>query len=177
EALNASAIERKVVEWFVRARAVDQAPAGAPKPPGSRSSEEASPRPPQAREMVAVRPSAPQRLQASRPSPVRRPATAASPRPTPAPLSPQQYLRRLMREGYELYQGGWYGPALARYREAARVSPESATVQLWYGRAALKVGRIDEARAALERAIALAPASDAAREARVLLEGPREGTR
>jgi hypothetical protein len=177
EALNASAIERKVMGWFVRARAVDLAPVGAPEPPAPRSSPEAAPRRPEARDTATARPAAPARPQAWRPSPVRRPAGAPSPRPTPVPLSPQQYLRRLMREGYELYQGGWYGPALARYRQAARVRPDSATVQLWYGRAALKVGRLDEARVALERAIALAPASDAAREARVLLDGPREGTR
>jgi tetratricopeptide (TPR) repeat protein len=177
EALNASAIERKVMGWFVRARAADQAPVGAPEPPAPRPSPEAAPRRPEARDTVAARPASPARPQAWRPSPVRKPAVAPSPRPTPVPLSPQRYLRRLMREGYELYQNGWYGPALARYREAARVSPESATIQLWYGRAALKVGRVDEARVALERAIALAPASDAAREARVLLEGSREGTR
>jgi Flp pilus assembly protein TadD len=75
-----------------------------------------------------------------------------------------------MKDGYQLYQTGWYGPAMARFKEAARVSPGSATVHLWYGRAAYRAGRAGEARAALERAIALSPASDAARDARALLE-------
>lgn len=123
------------------------------------------------------------------PAPAKKPAVDRTPsappptrprlrRPTPTPvaevtppsLSPQQYLARLIREGHQLYQAGWYGPAAARFKEAARVSPGSATVQLWHGRSALRMGRTAEARAALERAIALAPSSDAAREARALLE-------
>jgi hypothetical protein len=59
---------------------------------------------------------------------------------------------------------------MARFKEAARVSPGSATVQLWYGRAANRAGRLGEARAALERAMAMAPGTDAAREASLLLE-------
>jgi len=102
--------------------------------------------------------------------PPRRPTPTPVAEVTPPPLSPQQYLTRLMREGHQLYQAGWYGPAAARFKEAARVSPGSATVQLWYGRSVLRMGRTAEARAALERAIALAPSSDAAREARALLD-------
>jgi Flp pilus assembly protein TadD len=76
----------------------------------------------------------------------------------------------MMRDGYRLYQTGWYGPAMARFKEAARVSPDSASVQLWYGRSAMRAGRPAEARAALERVVALAPSSDAAREARSLID-------
>jgi TolA-binding protein len=101
---------------------------------------------------------------------LRRPTPTPVAEVAPPPLSPQQYLARLIREGHQLYQAGWYGPAAARFKEAARVSPGSASVQLWYGRSALRMGRTAEARAALERAIALAPSSDAAREARALLE-------
>ncbi len=101
----------------------------------------------------------------AQPRPIPAPAAA-----TPPPLTPQQYLAKLMRDGYQLYQTGWYGPAMARFKEAARVSPGSATVQLWYGRAAYRAGRLGEARAALERAMAMAPGTDAAREASLLLE-------
>lgn len=100
----------------------------------------------------------------------RRPTPTPVAEATRPPLSPQQYLARLMREGHQLYQSGWYGPATARFKEAARVSPGSPTVLLWYGRSALRMGRTAEARAVLERVIALAPSSDAAREARNLLE-------
>lgn len=75
-----------------------------------------------------------------------------------------------MREGYQLYSTGWYGPAIGRFRQAAAVMPGSASAQLWMGRAAWKAGRLTEARQALERAIELDPTSAAAREARTLLE-------
>lgn len=74
-----------------------------------------------------------------------------------------------MRQGIELYQSGWYGPAIGRFRLAAAVIP-SPTAYLWIGRAAIRAGRPFEARAALERTIALAPDSAAAREAHALLE-------
>lgn len=116
---------------------------------------------------------------AVRPDPRARvtPVAELTPAPTvtpPPPLSPRQYFDRLMREGHQLYHTGWYGPALARFKEANRVSPGSATVQLWVGRAAIKIGRLVEAREALERVAVLAPGSDAAREARVLLAILRE---
>jgi Flp pilus assembly protein TadD len=105
------------------------------------------------------------------------PQAATSPRPAPTPgastppaLDRQQYLTRLLKEGSRLYQAGWYGPATARFKEAARVSPGSAAVHLWYGRAAYRAGRTGEARRALERVMALAPGSEAAREARTLLD-------
>jgi Flp pilus assembly protein TadD len=75
-----------------------------------------------------------------------------------------------MRQGYQLYQEGWYGPAMGRFRQAALVMPSSPSPLLWQARSAMKVGRYSEARQALERAIALAPASPAAREALVMLD-------
>ncbi|MDR7518078.1 MAG: tetratricopeptide repeat protein [Armatimonadota bacterium] len=119
----------------------------------------------------------------SRPASDRAPPTPApgtrprpAPRATPSPaadeptLTPPKYFERLMREGYQLYSTGWYGPAIGRFRQAAAVMPGSASAQLWMGRAAWKAGRLTEARQALERAIELDPTSAAAREARTLLE-------
>ncbi|MGQ0549491.1 MAG: tetratricopeptide repeat protein [Armatimonadota bacterium] len=74
-----------------------------------------------------------------------------------------------MKQGIELYQAGWYGPAIGRFRLAAALIP-SPTAYLWIGRAAIRAGRPFEARAALERTIALAPDSAAAREAHTLLD-------
>jgi len=88
----------------------------------------------------------------------------------PPGLTPRQYFDALMRQGYELYQSGWFGPAMGRFRQAALVMPSSPSPLLWQARAAMKIGRYGEARQALERAVALAPASEAAREARVMLE-------
>lgn len=141
------------------------APKPAPlKPAPPRAAMTAAPRnaPPTAQKVPA-------RVPAARPL-SRRPAPTPVAQATVPLLSPQQYLARLMREGHQLYHAGWYGPATARFKEAARVSPGSPSVHLWYGRSALRMGRTAEARAALERAIALAPSSDAAREARALLE-------
>ncbi len=75
----------------------------------------------------------------------------------------------LMQEGYELYRSGWYGPAMGRFKQATQIRPNSVTAFLWMGRAALKVGRIAEARQALEHVITMAPGSEAAREAKALL--------
>jgi tetratricopeptide (TPR) repeat protein len=74
-----------------------------------------------------------------------------------------------LRKGIELYQSGWYGPAVGRFRRAAGIIP-TATAYLWIGRSAIRAGRHDEARIALERAIALAPESAAAKEANALLD-------
>ncbi|MGH2373751.1 MAG: tetratricopeptide repeat protein [bacterium] len=74
-----------------------------------------------------------------------------------------------MTQGIELYQAGWYGPAIGRFRLAAALIP-SPTAYLWIGRAAIRAGRPFEARIALERTIALAPDSAAAREAHTLLD-------
>lgn len=88
----------------------------------------------------------------------------------PPGMSPQQYFDSLMRQGMQLYQSGWYGPAFGRFKQASLVMPKSPIPLLWQARSAMKVGRYAEAREALERAIALAPTSPAAREARALLE-------
>lgn len=100
------------------------------------------------------------------PTPTLVPTTA--PTPSPAP-DPKVHFAGLMRQGVELYQGGWYGPAMARFRRATAVMPGSSSAHLWLGRAAIKAGRYAEARRALEQVIALAPGSPAAREAQALL--------
>jgi hypothetical protein len=94
----------------------------------------------------------------------------ASAAAAPPGMSPQQYFDSLMRQGLQLYQSGWYGPAFGRFKQASLVMPSSPNPLVWEARAAMKVGRYAEARQALERAVALAPASPAAREARALLE-------
>jgi Flp pilus assembly protein TadD len=87
--------------------------------------------------------------------------------------NPQRHFDGLMRQGQELYQRGWYGPAMARFRQATLVFPKSANAHLWLARAAIRAGNTAEARTALERVIVLAPETAAAREARELLEGLR----
>ncbi len=82
---------------------------------------------------------------------------------------PKTYHEMYMKQGIELYNSGWYGPAIGRFRLAAAIIP-SPTAYLWIGRAAIRAGRPFEARNALERAIALAPDSAAAREANALLD-------
>ncbi|MDR7522818.1 MAG: tetratricopeptide repeat protein [Armatimonadota bacterium] len=110
------------------------------------------------------------------PTPVPRARPRPAPRVTPSPAAdgpthpPRKYFEKLMREGYQLYSTGWYGPAIGRFRQAAAVMPGSASAHLWMGRAAWKAGRLTEARQALERAVELDPTSAAAREARALLE-------
>jgi tetratricopeptide (TPR) repeat protein len=74
-----------------------------------------------------------------------------------------------MTRGIRLYGTGWYGPALAAFREAARVSPNSARANLWWGRAAFKAARVREARGALERAIALSGDAGVFQQAELLL--------
>jgi Flp pilus assembly protein TadD len=75
-----------------------------------------------------------------------------------------------MDKGIALYNDGWYGPAVARFRQAASVLPNSPYAHLWWGRAALAAGRPEEARLPLERAIALAPGTEVARKALLLLQ-------
>lgn len=82
---------------------------------------------------------------------------------------PRPMFAALMQEGYELYRAGWFGPAMGRFKAASQIMPSSVTAHLWTGRAGLKAGRAAEARRALEQVIVLAPASEAAREARTLL--------
>jgi tetratricopeptide (TPR) repeat protein len=82
----------------------------------------------------------------------------------------QEYYLRLMSDGHKLYQTGWYGPAMGRFRQAAAVRPQSQNAHLWIARSAMRTGRYEIARAAAERAIAISPNNDAAREARALLD-------
>ncbi len=107
------------------------------------------------------------------------PRVRASPRPTPvttpvaAPTGPrttsrQAHYEALMARGLELYSGGWYGPAMGQFKQAAAVMP-TPRAYLWIGRAAFRGGRFAEARRALERVLELAPGTEAAREAQMLL--------
>lgn len=98
---------------------------------------------------------------------VEEPAAAPS---APAEVNRIQHFYALVDKGIALYNDGWYGPAVARFREAAAVVPNSPYAHLWWGRAAVGAGRAEEARDALERAIALAPGTDVARKALLLLQ-------
>lgn len=91
----------------------------------------------------------------------------------PASSSPTGRFDQLMRQGLSLYQAGWYGPALARFRQATQVQPHSPRAWLWLGRAAFRAGRPAEARRALERVLSLAPGSVYAREAEGVLRWMR----
>ncbi|MBI3974990.1 MAG: PEGA domain-containing protein [Armatimonadetes bacterium] len=101
------------------------------------------------------------------PSPSPAPATTSAPAATV--VNTRAHFEGLMAQGVELYRGGWYGPAMARFRAASAMRPDAPSPYLWFARAAVRVGRIAEARAALEQVIAVAPASAAAREAEALL--------
>jgi hypothetical protein len=59
---------------------------------------------------------------------------------------------------------------MGRFRNAARVMPLSATPHLWMARSAYKAGHYQEARQAVGRVLAIAPASQAGRDARALME-------
>jgi tetratricopeptide (TPR) repeat protein len=106
----------------------------------------------------------------------RRTATAAEgttrhslPARTSLVAAPVPSLVGLVKEGRRLYSAGWYGPALARFREATRRAPDSSLAYLWWGRAAYKVSRFQEARQALVRASNLAGDTETGRQARALL--------
>ncbi len=163
---------RASIAFPKRPAAATKAPVGAPVPAAIR---------------VAPAPPALVRTAANRPGPGRpqvrtataRPGKKARRAPVPGQVSaqilleprqnPRVYFETLMREGHELYQKGWYGPAMGRFRQAAAVMP-STSAHLWVGRAAIRAGRYAEARHALERVIAMAPDSPAAREAFALLD-------
>lgn len=100
-------------------------------------------------------------------------APASRPTAAPASSSPTGRFDQLMRQGLSLYQAGWYGPALARFRQATQVQPHSPRAWLWLGRAAFRAGRPAEARQALERVLSLAPGSVYAREAEGVLRWMR----
>lgn len=146
--------------------------------PGASPRRAAAPKAPSAQ---AISPAA-----SSTPAPARKPAPSrpatAAPRPStlaeelaPPPSPPTEVTRiqhfyGLMDKGIALYNDGWYGPAVARFRQAASVLPNSPYAHLWWGRAALAAGRPEEARLPLERAIALAPGTEVARKAFLLLQ-------
>lgn len=97
------------------------------------------------------------------------PTPAATPAPVATAVNTRRHFEALMAQGVELYRAGWYGPAMARFRTASAVRPDAPSPYLWLARAAIKVGRTAEARRALEQVIAMAPASNAAREAQAML--------
>jgi TolA-binding protein len=137
------------------------------RPPESGSAESAPPR--RGDEWSPGTSSA--RVDQSPRTPHRAPAPKGSP---PAPVEapdarPWVRLTALMGEGIRLHRDGWYGPAMARFREAVAIMPDYLRAYLWLGRSGLKAGRYEEARRALERVIALGPHSAAAQEARALL--------
>ncbi len=103
------------------------------------------------------------------PAPSAAATLAATPAPAVTVANRQKHFEALMAQGVELYRAGWFGPAMARFRSASAVRPDAPSPYLWLARAALKVGRTEEARRALEQVIAVAPASAAAREAQAIL--------
>ncbi len=115
---------------------------------------------------IIIRLPRPQPVAAQAPA---RPRPASTPVPAATVVNPQAHFAALMGEGVQLYRSGWYGPAMGRFRQASAVMPASPRPYLWLGRAGIRAQRYREARWALERVIALAPASDAAREAQMLL--------
>ncbi|MGH7419826.1 MAG: SPOR domain-containing protein, partial [Candidatus Rokuibacteriota bacterium] len=98
----------------------------------------------------------------------------ARPLPSPAavssPVGHPQTFGALMERGGRLYWAGWYGPALASFRQAARTRPDSARAHLWWGRAAFKVSRFSEAREVLRRTVELSGTAEIGRQARLLLQ-------
>jgi hypothetical protein len=103
-------------------------------------------------------------------SPVVRPTiTRAKPSPSPTRVGATPFDTAL-RSGIELYKKGWYGPAAARFKEAATIDSTSAEAYLWWGRALAKANRPAEAELALQRVLALSPGSPLAEEASVLLK-------
>ncbi len=96
-------------------------------------------------------------------------AQTPRPRPTAARRTAQGRFDAALREGIELYNNGWFGPAVGRFREAATIDPRSPQAYLWLGRALIRVDRQAEARRALEKVIELAPTGPQADEAKMLL--------
>ncbi len=120
---------------------------------------------------VPVAQVAPRRVPASpRPTPglIPAPAPAAPALSGPRATTRQAHYEALMARGLELYRGGWYGPAMGQFKQAAAVMP-TPQAYLWIGRAAFKGGRLAEARRALERVLELAPGTEVARQAQMLL--------
>lgn len=99
------------------------------------------------------------------------PKVAQTPRPQPtaAPRSGQGRFEAALRDGVELYKGGWFGPAAGRFREAVTIDPRSPQAYLWLGRALMRSDRQAEARRALEKVLELEPTGPLADEATTLL--------
>jgi hypothetical protein len=72
--------------------------------------------------------------------------------------------------GYTLYGLGRHREAYRHLRHYTEIAPHGAWNWCWYGKAAQALGRLGEARAAYERAVALEQAGDQETDARELLE-------
>ena len=99
------------------------------------------------------------------------PKIAQTPRaqPTKASSSGHKRFDIVMRDGIELYNKGWFGPAVGRFREAVSLDPRSPEANLWLARALIRSDRQTEARPVLEKVIELARTGPQADEAAVLL--------
>jgi len=99
------------------------------------------------------------------------PKIAQTPRaqPTKASSSGHKRFDIVMRDGIELYNKGWFGPAVGRFREAVSLDPRSPEANLWLARALIRSDRQAEARPVLEKVIELARTGPQADEAAVLL--------
>lgn len=149
-------------------------PRPAARPPGSAGASARTPETGSSDTAPRARPAPSPAAERSREGAPASRATAA-----PASSSPTGRFDQLMRQGLSLYRAGWYGPALARFRQATQVQPHSPRAWLWLGRAAFRAGRPAEARQALERVLSLAPGSVYAREAEGVLRwmrGRADGT-
>jgi hypothetical protein len=102
---------------------------------------------------------------------LQQPKIAQTPRaqPTKASSSGHKRFDTVMREGIELYNKGWFGPAVGRFREAVSLDPRSPEANLWLARALIRSDRQAEARPILEKVIELARTGPQADEAAVLL--------
>jgi hypothetical protein len=99
------------------------------------------------------------------------PRVAQTPRAQPSKAAAGGHKRfdAAMREGIDLYNKGWFGPAVGRFREAVSLDPKSSDAHLWLARALIRSDRGAEAKPVLERVIELAKTGPQAEEAAVLL--------
>lgn len=73
------------------------------------------------------------------------------------------------------FSQGHFQRALKHHQEALKVKPDSALAQAHVGEALLWLKKPDDARAALEKAIAIDPSSAPAQFARALLDAHQQG--
>lgn len=99
------------------------------------------------------------------------PRVAETPRAQPSKAGAGAHKRFdvVMREGIDLYNKGWFGPAVGRFREAVGLDPKSSDAHLWLARALIRSDRQAEAKPVLERVIELTKTGPQAEEAAVLL--------